>query len=415
LSDDSAGHGIVRAEESARKSRREVRDLAAVLALPATWRRLTPELTVSSLVEVIASLLRADFVYAVLVDTLEPLRSSDLYPRGPATAALREDFATALDVEDDADSSRGLEQIRQKMEPLGIRLFTAAPRGQRQWWRVVAGSRRSDFPTATEQFIMEAAADQAAISVEKSLLIAAERRARAEAEAANAAKARFLASMSHELRTPLNAISGYVELLKLGIHGPVTTQQEEDLTRIRRSAQHLLGLINDILNFAKIEAGRIDIRKDHVNLCELLGGLRDSIDPQLRARSLEFDCDLPAAHLAVAGDLERVHQILLNLLSNAMKFTPPGGRISVYSTVDHRSVSVHVRDTGAGIPATKLERIFDPFVQGDQTFARAKDGVGLGLTISRELARAMDGDLTVESTEGKGSTFTVRLPQVGAI
>jgi signal transduction histidine kinase len=259
---------------------------------------------------------------------------------------------------------------------------------------------------------MEAAADQAAISVEKSLLIAAERRARAEAEAANAAKAGFLASMSHELRTPLNAISGYVELLKMGIHGPVTVQQQEDLTRIRRSAQHLLGLINDILNFAKIEAGQIDIRTEEVNLCTLLSGLRDWVDPQLRSRSLDFDCVLPAPALTVTADLERVHQILLNLLSNAIKFTPADGLISVFCTVDSSTVSVHVRDTGYGISEAKLERIFDPFVQGDQTFARAVDGVGLGLTISRDLARAMGGDLTVESAEGKGSTFSLTLPRM---
>lgn len=384
-----------------------MRDLAAVLALPAAWRTLDPARTVSSLVEVVLGLLRADFVFAVAIDRREQFRASDFYPRGSTWLSLRQELDRVLGGDD--DTTPDLSAIQARLHSLGMRFAISIPRGQQQSWTVIAGSTREDFPTTAERFLMDSAAEQAAIAVEKVLLIGAERRARTDAEAANAAKSGFLANMSHELRTPLNAISGYVELLEMGVHGPITEQQEGDLARIRRSARHLLGLINDILNFAKIEAGHIDIRLGVVSLCTVLATLRDWIDPQLRSRSLEFDCQLPDTALAIKADVERLHQILLNLLSNAMKFTPPGGRISVFCTTDESIAYVHVRDTGAGIAAEKLDRIFDPFVQGDQSFARASEGVGLGLAISRDLARAMGGDLTVQSTHGVGSTFTLPL------
>jgi PAS domain S-box-containing protein len=251
----------------------------------------------------------------------------------------------------------------------------------------------------------------------------AERRARAEAEAArsvaeaaNRAKGEFLAVMSHELRTPLNAIGGYAELLQLGVRGSVTPEQREDLERIQKSQRHLLGLINGVLNYAKVDAGAAHYNMGAVELAEVLVTCEALVVPQVRAKGHAFDpgaCD-PA--LRVHADREKVQQILLNLLSNAVKFTDPGGRIaiSVIAPPTDARVSLTVTDTGHGIAPDLQERIFEPFVQADATLTRTQHGTGLGLAISRDLAWAMGGDLTVVSTVGEGSAFTLTLPRVQA-
>jgi PAS domain S-box-containing protein len=234
--------------------------------------------------------------------------------------------------------------------------------------------------------------------------------ARARAEEASHAKSLFLATMSHELRTPLNAIGGYVQLMEMGIRGPVTPEQREDLGRIDRSQRHLLGLINDVLDFSKIEAGGASYVVEPVMLDVVLEEVRGLVLPQVIDKQLSY-ADGPARCGAVAmADRERLEQVLLNLLSNSIKFTPPGGRIEV--TCDQRDgvVAIHVHDTGIGIPADKLEFIFQPFAQVSAGFTRTAGGTGLGLAISRDLARGMGGDLVVESTFGAGSTFSVTLP-----
>lgn len=237
--------------------------------------------------------------------------------------------------------------------------------------------------------------------------------ARAAADEANQAKSDFLATMSHELRTPLNAIGGYTELLEMGIRGPVTAQQLSDLDRIRRSQQHLLGLINDILHFAKLEAGRVEFVMADVPVREVTQALRAMTEPQLRARPLSYSFDVSCdAGLAVRGEADKIQQVLLNLVGNAAKFTPIGGRVEVCCETDAQSVRLRVRDTGIGIPADKLDAIFNPFVQvGRHKMEESQQGVGLGLAISRDLARGMNGDLTVESVVGEGSTFTLSLPR----
>ncbi|MFL5385395.1 MAG: ATP-binding protein [Longimicrobiaceae bacterium] len=238
-------------------------------------------------------------------------------------------------------------------------------------------------------------------------------RQRAAAEEANRAKSAFLAVMSHELRTPLNAIGGYVQLLEMGIHGPVTEAQREALGRVERSQKHLLRLINDVLNLARIESGRVEFMIEAVDLAALMEEVTPMVEPQLRAKELALGVGVPPGTVARA-DREKVQQILINLLSNALKFTPAGGRVRVDAEAAGEGVvRLAVADTGIGIPAEKQASVFDPFVQVDMSRTRRSEGSGLGLAISRDLARGMGGDLAVESTPGEGSTFTLTLPAEG--
>jgi signal transduction histidine kinase len=241
-------------------------------------------------------------------------------------------------------------------------------------------------------------------------------RAQLSAESANAAKTEFLAAMSHELRTPLNAIAGYADLLAMGVRGPVSDEQLEDVRRIKKSSLHLLSLINEILNLARIEAGHLDLRMSNVRVAPMLEDVVALVAPQMRSKDLQCsvgECD-PA--LAVHTDAEKARQILLNLLTNAYKFTDRGGRVVVAcnrlaDAGDASMIAVRVVDTGRGIPDDKLSAIFEPFVQIDRRLTpEPEQGLGLGLAISRDLARAMGGDLTVASVVGQGSTFTLTLP-----
>ncbi len=238
--------------------------------------------------------------------------------------------------------------------------------------------------------------------------------AQQRAEVANRAKSEFLTVMCHELRTPLNAIGGYAELLELGIHGPVTAAQLADLDRIQRAQRHLLGLINGVLNYARIEAGAVHYQLADVPLDEVLATCEALIAPQVRAKALTLRHDAPDRTLRVRADREKLQQVVLNLLSNAVKFTEPGGCITLSSAAvggaDGPAAWVRVADTGIGIAADQLGRAFEPFVQVDARLTRTREGTGLGLAISRDLARGMGGDLTAESTPGVGSTFTLTLP-----
>ena len=231
------------------------------------------------------------------------------------------------------------------------------------------------------------------------------------AEAASRAKSEFLAVMSHELRTPLNAIGGYAELLEMGIRGPVTPQQREDLKRIQTSQRHLLGLINEVLNYAKLETGNVTYDIGDVVVREALVAAESLVAPQARAKGLTLTTTECAPEIVVRADAEKLRQVLVNLLSNAVKFTDSGGRIEMSCSTGGDSVRIHVRDTGIGIPADKLHVIFDPFVQVRADLARRHEGTGLGLAISRDLARGMGGELSVESELRSGSTFTLELPR----
>ncbi|HEX5724038.1 MAG TPA: PAS domain-containing sensor histidine kinase [Longimicrobiaceae bacterium] len=232
----------------------------------------------------------------------------------------------------------------------------------------------------------------------------------AEVEAANRAKSEFLAAMSHELRTPLNAIGGYTELLALGIRGPVTEEQASDLEKIRRSQRHLLQIISDLLNFSRIEAGQIEYDIGRVPLHECIDVVSTLLEPQAAEKGVELTVVPCPPELAALADGVKVEQVILNLCSNAIKFTESGGEVEVSCEDRGDQLAVVVRDTGAGIPADQTERIFEPFVQLGRGLTTQHEGTGLGLAISRDLARAMRGDLTVQSELGKGSTFTFTLP-----
>ena len=253
-------------------------------------------------------------------------------------------------------------------------------------------------------------ARQCALALERARLIESERAARAEADAANQVKTQFLATMSHELRTPLNAIGGYAELLEMGIHGPVTPAQREALVRIQRSQQHLLNLVNNVLNLVKLDTHHVHYHVTDVAMEPVLQFVAETTAPQLEAKRLHF-AQQPCSGISVRADGEKLRQILINLLSNAIKFTDDGGTIEVACFADERQVRIDVRDTGCGIAGDQLNKIFDPFVQVDRRLNRPIEGTGLGLAISRELALGMGGELTVESVVGAGSTFTLRLPR----
>ena len=237
------------------------------------------------------------------------------------------------------------------------------------------------------------------------------RDANAALAAANRAKTDFLAVMSHELRTPLNAIEGYAELMEMGVHGPITELQRQDIVRIRKSQRHLLSLINGVLNFSRVEAGVAHFELAAVPLADVLASCDTLMRPQMQHRGLEFRVDLCSTELMVIADAEKLQQILLNLLTNASKFTPPGGEVRMWCTVHEDKVSITVSDTGRGIPPELVERIFEAFVQVDSRLTRTEEGVGLGLAISRDLARGMMGEISVTSEVGKGSAFTVTIPR----
>ena len=247
--------------------------------------------------------------------------------------------------------------------------------------------------------------------------------ARSAAEAANRAKAEFLATMSHELRTPLNAIGGYAELLELGIRGPVTEQQRVDIRRIQQSQRHLLGLVNEVLDLARVDSGELKVERAAVRAGDTVDAALALVRPQAAAKGLALsEACAGAADRPYLGDEPRVRQVLVNLLANAVKFTGSGGRVAVTCALtadppagatlasDTPYLALRVEDTGVGIAPDQLERIFEPFTQAEGGLTRPRGGTGLGLAISRRLARLMGGDLTVESRPGVGSAFTLWLP-----
>jgi PAS domain S-box-containing protein len=280
--------------------------------------------------------------------------------------------------------------------------------GTRFWANVVITALRDTdgklvgFAKVTRDLTERRAAEQRALEAARRV---------AEAEAANRAKSEFLTTMSHELRTPLNAIAGYADLLALGVGGQLSEDQRQYIDRIRHSQQHLLAIITDLLDFGRIEAREVTYELAPVPLTAVIDSVEPIIEPQAAARLVTIDRHACTAEVIALADRNRVKQILLNLLSNAAKFTGAGGRITISCEAADDRVTLAVRDTGIGIPADKIESIFEPFVQLGRSLTTSHEGTGLGLTIARDLARAMGGDLTAESTAGHGSVFRLTLPR----
>jgi PAS domain S-box-containing protein len=265
-----------------------------------------------------------------------------------------------------------------------------------------------------ERRVVERTAQLEAARAEAEAARAEAERKQREAEAANRAKADFLAVVSHELRTPLNAIAGYADLLLFGVRGTLTEAGRDAVERIRQSEHALLRLIEDLLGFAKLEAGQVRFDVGNVELGALLASVHAMLEPQMRAKGVCAEYVAPAPSLFVRADTERLQQAVLNLLTNAMKFTDNGGTVRLSTALAGELAIVCVRDTGRGIPPDQLGRIFEPFVQVDSALTRSAGGVGLGLAISRDIARAMGGDLAVESVVGVGSTFMLSVPLFAA-
>ncbi|GAC1650444.1 MAG: hypothetical protein NVS4B3_09220 [Gemmatimonadaceae bacterium] len=333
-------------------------------------------------------------------------------------------------IESRADWRERYPAIESLLESTGGHAVVALP--------LIAGSRvvgalgfSFDSPrtfSTSDRSVLVAAAQICAQALERARLFQQERAARLEAEAArdeavrlqgvaesaNRTKTEFLAMISHELRTPLNAIGGHAQLMELGIHGSTTSEQLDALARIQRSQRHLLGLINGVLNFARAEAGRINYEMTNVPVDEVVATCVGLVGPQMRERGLVLDYQECGVGVVVRADHEKLRQIVLNLLSNAGKFTDRGGRVTLSCVTVGDDVLIRVADTGIGIPPDKLLAIFDPFVQVDTRLTRVQEGVGLGLAISRDLARGMGGELTVESSQGTGSTFILSLRRASA-
>jgi PAS domain S-box-containing protein len=236
-----------------------------------------------------------------------------------------------------------------------------------------------------------------------------EQSARKEAEAANRIKSELFARLSHEFRTPLHAVSGYLEILEQDIHGVLTADQRRDVSRIHQAQEHLITLVNMILDFAKLEGGPIELSMAEIPIEETLRSAEALVAPQFAKKSLVYTHHAGDPTATVFADREKVQQILLNLLANAQRFTPSGGAVDLDWRIENDALLVHVRDTGPGIPADKTEQIFEPFVQLRAPGTVPNGGTGLGLAISRDLARAMGGDVRVTSAVGVGSVFTLLL------
>jgi PAS domain S-box-containing protein len=303
-----------------------------------------------------------------------------------------------------------------------LEVATREGRYEEEGWRV-----RRDGTTFWSNVIITAlrSEDGALVGFAKVTRDLTERRAAAEraladarrvgrAEEANRTKSEFLAAMSHELRTPLNAIGGYVELIEMGIHGPVTEEQRKALERVQQSQRHLLSIITDLLNYSRIEAGQVTYAISTVPMHDVVDAVFPLLEPQAAGKDITLVHGPCQAGLDVHADRLKAQQIVLNLLSNAVKFTLAGGRVEVGCSAEADRVRVTVRDTGPGIPPEMQGAIFEPFIQLGRSLTSAHEGTGLGLAISRDLARAMGGDITVQSVVDEGSTFTLSLPSAAS-
>ncbi|CAN5863317.1 hypothetical protein BH23GEM5_BH23GEM5_26380 [soil metagenome] len=352
-------------------------------------------------------------VLGALFKTELRLNASEVHARSADAAVGRSRVLTGA-----------LQQMRERLEAALLEAEAARISAK---MRAEQAEEFADELQAQAAHLEEMAAEMEEVNAQLTETTEEAERARAAADEANRAKSEFLANMSHELRTPINAIIGYGELLEMEIAGPLNPVQRAHLERIRSSSGHLLTLISDILDLAKVEAGQMTVEHRRESITEVVRETAALVEAQYMAKSVGLDTTGIVADAEYVGDSDRARQILLNLLSNAVKFTPPGGSVSVrYGITEHpdrgarlsgtrRWTYVHVEDTGIGIEPNEMARVFQPFVQAQEGYTRTHGGTGLGLTISRQLARLMGGDLTLRSEPGKGSCFSLWLPTEAAI
>lgn len=372
-----------------------MRDLAALLALPRVWKGRDPSYIASSLLDVLVSLLRVEVAYVRVVSTQDGSTFEDARPTG----ARAHDVATAIGADGDGDPR---EDVQNPVGPGSLRLLRLDTQMDSEQALVIAGAARADFPTDVDRFLSRVALEQAMLALHSSRLVR-------NLQAANSAKSAFLATMSHELRTPLNAIIGYSDLMQAEIGGALSSQQQQQIGRVSSAARHLLELIEGILNFARLEAGQEKVHLVDLDAARLAEDVVAMLEPLARNKGVDLSFSASEAPISIRTDAAKLRQILLNLLSNALKFTAHGTIAVEVHRLEHELTCI-VRDTGIGIAPDDLDDIFEPFRQVGQVHTQRAPGTGLGLSVSRQLARLLGGDLSVESALNEGSTFTLRLP-----
>lgn len=349
-----------------------------------------------------------------LEDTWNPVMSDASDARNAAPLSRREprviteDSPAALIVA--AHGAETLELLRK----LGFGALLVVPlvAGERCLGAITFVTREGDAPLSDDEITLASElAERCAIALDHARLFAQAEELRDAADAANRGKSAFLGKMTHELLSPLNAIGGFADIMEMELHGPVTPEQRADLERIKRNQEHLVSLISGILEYVRSESGHTEYHFARVPVEPLLRDVADMLAGSAAGKELALDVRA-GAESAMWADPVRVRQIVVNLVTNAVKYSPAGaGAIVLSSTVGPDVVRLQVSDAGPGIPREKLGAIFEPFVQLKGGARDRQGGVGLGLAISRDLARGMKGDLTVESTVGVGSRFTLTLPR----